>query len=343
MTSLLYDEVGKAFVFKKLRPGLRIHFSKAGYNEVPYSFFGMIFWITVVTTAILYVLKVYPWLLTKQFNPIEFFFAVFLSWIVIHGALVILSILALYSYLDIKIFNRVSAMESKLQDYLQFVSENLKGGMSFERALWSAVRPQFGVLAEEMSLCAKKVMTGQDAEEAINDFTQKYNSPLLKRSFDLIVEGTKGGGEVAETIDRVVENLEEIKELKGEIRATNLTYLIFVGVIVVVVAPLLFSLSYQFLTILNSFADKLDTDPGASGINAPFAFSKTSINLQEFRNFSQAALTVISIFSSMIISIISQGNVRGGIKYIPFFLGSSLFFYFLFSFTMQSLFGSILV
>jgi hypothetical protein len=36
----------------------------------------------------------------------------------------------------------------------------LKGGMSFDASLWNSVKPEFGVLSEEIQLCTKKVMTG---------------------------------------------------------------------------------------------------------------------------------------------------------------------------------------
>ena len=34
------EEFGKAFIFKKIRPGIKSFFLKAGYDDVPYKFFG---------------------------------------------------------------------------------------------------------------------------------------------------------------------------------------------------------------------------------------------------------------------------------------------------------------
>jgi len=121
-----------------------------------------------------------------------------------------------------------------LPDFLRFVSENLKGGLPFERALWSAIRPEFGVLASEVRLAAKRVMTGQDVDEALQEFTSKYESPMLRRSFNLITEGMKGGGEIADLIDRIVEDIEDTKELKSEMATTNLSYVIFVSFVVLI-------------------------------------------------------------------------------------------------------------
>ena len=72
--------------------------------------------------------------------------------------------LAVYFYVDLKIFNRTKQVEAVLPEFLNMVSENLKGGMAFENALWSSIKPEFGVLGDEMRLTAKKVITGQDIE-----------------------------------------------------------------------------------------------------------------------------------------------------------------------------------
>lgn len=341
----IFEQVGKAFVFKRIRPYLRYHFSKAGYPEVPYSLFGILFWVTVLITSAIYLFKIYPWLLGLSLNPLEFFFGVFVTWLVIQGIIVAAAIFVIYFVIDLKIHARTAQMEDKLQDYLQFVSENLKGGMSFERALWAAVRPQFGVLSDEMRLAAKKVITGADIEEALIGFTDKYPSQILKRSFQLIVEGAKGGGEIADIIDRVVENLEELKELKGEIRATNLTYVMFIAFVVVVVAPLLFALSFQFLNVLTTFSSRLNsgtTGAGATqGLNGVFNIGKASIDINSFRIFSMCAIAVSAIFAGFIISIIQTGNIRSGLRYIPIFVVVAVSIYIVLSNFGVSLFSGI--
>ena len=42
------------------------------------------------------------------------------------------------------------------------------------------------------------------------------------------------------------------------------------------------------------------------------------------------ALSIISIFSGMLISIIERGNIKGGLKYIALFLIISLVMFFVF-------------
>ncbi len=321
----LLEGVGKAFIFEKLRPKIKGYLSKAGISEVPYTLIGALFWISILPVAYTFIFTVWRIIIEKSQNPIIQFFLAVIAWSAIHLTVLAALAAAAYFYLDLRIFNRTKKMEAVLPDFLRLVSENLKGGMPFEKSLWSAIKPEFGILSQEVRLAAKKVMTGTDVDTAIVEFTSKYDSPMLRRSFDLILEGMKGGGRIADVIDKVIETIEETKQLKSEMAATNLSYVIFVIVIVVVVAPGLFTLSFQFLTILQGLGERVSSAGATGAANLPISFGGVSIEPQRFKDFSRYALMVISIFSSMIVSFISKGSIKGGIRYIPMmFAGSQI-------------------
>jgi type II secretory pathway component PulF len=343
LKDFLTEEVGKAFIPTRLHPIIRDYFLKAGITDVPYRLFGIFFWVSVLMTSMSFIFKIYPWVISREINILLQFIAFFASFALVLGLIVIGFISAIYFYVDIQIFNRTQRMEAVLQDFLRFVSENLRGGMPFERALWTAIRPEFGVLANEVRLVAEKVMTGQDIEDALKEFTDKYGSPMLRRSFDLIVEGMKGGGKIADLIDRIVENIEDTKELKSEMATTNLTYIIFVTFVVVVIAPLLFTLSYQFLTIIQSFAERLGTMSAQTVVALPIDFSNIKVKPQTFINFSRYALIITAVCSSMIVSMIQRGSIKAGVKYIPLFLLGSLTMFQIFSIVASRIVSGVFV
>ena len=96
----LTEGVGKAFVFDKLRPGLRSYYMKAGFSEVPYSLFGLLFWVTVLPVAFIFIFYGWDYILTQEFGVVfEFIFALLL-WVLVHGAVITAVILALYFCLD---------------------------------------------------------------------------------------------------------------------------------------------------------------------------------------------------------------------------------------------------
>lgn len=341
---IFLEEFGKAFVPKRVIPYLRAYLLKAGIANVPYRFFGALFYLTAIITGMLYIFYIYPFF--SDFAQIVLLVASAASWFMLQISLVTLFVLLIYFYLDLKIYIRTKKMEELLPEFLQLVSSNLKGGMSFENSILGAVKPRFSILANEMAEVAKKVMTGHSIETALSELGKKYNSPMLKRTIDLMVTELESGGQIADLIDNIVKNIKEVRSLKEEISVSVISYTIFIAAIVIVIAPLLFALSFHLLIIILGFVEKLSAASGGAGpVGALGSFSfntqGSTTNPDHFRYFSFIALAIISFFSSMIVSIVERGNVKGGLKYIPIFLIGSLTMYFLMLKALGLIFGGL--
>lgn len=326
MTSFVRAEnFGKAFLPKKMRPRFASWLQRAGIRRPRYDVVGYSFWASTLISIVVFFAFGYSWLSDSYgaigvgVGSLAFIFGSVLALFMLFG-------LILWFYVDMRIYRRTKDIEKVLPEFLQFVGGNLKGGMSFDRALWSSIRPRFGVLANEIQIAAKKVMTGGDVDEALLEFADKYESPTLQRSMELIVEGMRGGGEIVYLIDRVIENLNEAELLKKEMAASVTSYVIFITFIVLLVAPGLFALGFQLLTIVSSFGAKVS---GGAASNFPLKLSVGGFDIEMFKQFSMGCLAIISVFSCMILSIISKGSYRDGIKYVPVFLVVSLVNYLL--------------
>ena len=346
---IFLEEFGKAFVPKKFIPNLRKYFRKGGYSEVPYKFFGLLFYISAALTTFIFISYLIPRLeassLLKTYSNsiigvfIQFVFST-ISWFFVQLFFVTLFILLIYFYVDLSIYQRTKRMEEQLPDFLQVLSSNLKGGMTFENALWAAIKPRFDVLGAEMARASKRVMTGSDIADALNELSEKYDSLMLRRTVDLMISEVESGGNVANLIDRIVDNLKQTKELKDEMSASAIAYVIFISIIVVIISPLLFALSFNLLVITLNFIGKIATaTTGASSL--PFNITQTSINPDDFKIFSVLAITIIALFSSMIVSIVEKGDIKGGLKYIPIYVLGSAFFYFIFMKILKIFLGGI--
>ncbi len=340
------QQFGRAFIPDKLRPKLRKYLSKTGAVDIPYTFYGLLFILSVIITGVIYLMFFFPRL--REMYTIVFLLSTFILWAVTQVVILGIIIVCLYMYYDLTIFRRTKEMEEVLEDFLRYVSENLKGGLPVDRALWEAIRPQFKVLADEINLVAKRVMTGSDVGDALTEFAEKYDSPDLKRSFQLIVEGMKGGGEISYLIDKIEQNLRETRDLKKEMAATNATYVIYLGSIILLIAPALFGLSFNLLKVLDKLSGKLSPAAGggaASGMGMLIDFSKMNVSkyFGNFILFSILALVIIGVFASMIMSIIRKGNIKEGLKYIPFMVGGSVLSYFFFRIALEYVFGSFIV
>ena len=324
---IFLEEFGKAFVPKKAIPNLRKYMLKAGFNEVPYKFFGALFYASAIITTLMFIISIYPYL--KKFSLIKIYIYSFLAWFLIQLFFAVLFTLLVYFYLDLRIYTRTKRMEEQLPDFLQVLSSNLKGGMTFESALWASIKPRFNVLGSEMSNASKKVMTGYEISDAMIELSDKYDSLMLKRTVDLVISELESGGNVAELIDRIVGNLKETKALKKELSASAIAYVIFISVIVILISPLLFALSYQLLIMTLGFISKFSAATQRA-TTLPFKLSSSVINPEDFKKFSVLAIFIISFFSSMIVAIVEKNDIKGGIKYIPIYVFGSVALYFFF-------------
>lgn len=339
------SDFGKAFVpeklFKKdIRTNLRKYLITAGYKDVPYEFFGMLFIGTAIITYFIFMTLILP--IVKGKGVLGVFFVSFSLWAITQILLIFVIIFVIYFFLNIKIYKRTREIEEHLPDFLVLVSTNLKGGLSLEQALWAAIRPEFTLLSQEMTIVSKRVMTGNDLGEALQEFIDKYPSPSLQRNLSLIAGEIESGGRIVVVIEKIIDSLKKSKALKSEMSASTVSYMIFIGAIVVVIAPALFALAFQLLQIILGFTSSIGSSLSSSSSGMmPISFD-VSLDVTDFKRFSVLALTLIGVCSSMIVSIIEKGDIKAGLKYIPAFTILSVFLYFVFMILLQRVFGGMI-
>lgn len=244
--------------------------------------------------------------------------------------------LSFFIYIDIKIYKRKKDVEEVLPEYLQLVAANISAGIPIDQSLWLAVRPQFGVLSKEIEIVAKKSLTGTNLNEALLEFSKKYDSVLLKRTIHLIIEGIEAGGPLALLLERITTDIIETKIMKKEMAANVMTYVIFIMFASIVAAPFMFGLANQLVVIITNLMGSLDLSSSQSSV---FTITQDAIRIADFQIFSVVLLSVTAIFSGMIISVIKNGNVRDGLQNIPVLIVVSLVIYFIAVKSMGMLFA----
>jgi archaellum biogenesis protein FlaJ (TadC family) len=245
---------------------------------------------------------------------------------------------AVYFFLDYQIYRRTRAIEDVLPDFLQLASSNIAAGMSIDKALWYAIRPNFGVLANEMEDVAKATMAGEDLEVSLIHFTERYESVMLRRSINILIEGLRAGGEMADLLNKIALNIEELKIMKKEMAASVTTYAIFITFASIIIAPFLFALATELLTIITKITGSLQVSSASVlslGKPDPAAIGN-------FKLFSVLMLIISTIFSASIVSVIKRGNVLEGIKSIPVFAIVAIFIYFISTSLLHGIFSSII-
>ena len=281
--------------------------------------------------------------LFQYYKGINVFVSFISYFIIVFFSIIVFFAFLFYAYISYKKVRRKNEIEDVLSDYLELVAANVGAGMTIDQALWYSVRDKFGILAEEMELVAKKIMAGQDIDNALHEFTDKYDSEILKKSFILLVESIESGGEVASLINRIAWSVKENQILKKEIAANISMYAIFIGFAALVAAPLLYSLSHRIIIVMSELTGKIDLSSVTSTVSTklPIQTIGSGITATDFKVFAFIMLFITSLFSGMIISIVKKGSIKEGLKNIPVYVVVSMLLFLLFSVILTGLFGNI--
>lgn len=258
---------------------------------------------------------------------------------------------AYHQYMDMSIYRRRSEVENVLPDFLLLTSANVRAGMTIDKALWNAVRPRFGVLAKEIEVVAKKTLSGEDLQGALYDFADSYDSPLLKRSISLLVEGLNAGGEIASLLNDIALNIQEIQTMHKEMASNVTTYAIFINFATLIAAPFLFGLAGQLLRVITKLTSRVTAAPSSSssvqnsggGTSVGFSFSGGShLTYNEFLLFAIITLSMTAIMSTIIVGTIKKGNAREALSQIPVSLIVTISLFFLASHVLGSFLGNLI-
>ncbi len=236
-----------------------------------------------------------------------------------------------FVYVDLRIYRRRKEVEAVFPDFLQLTAANINAGMPIDRALWFAIRPKFGILANEMEEVAKATMVGNSLSDALLEFSNKYDSVTIKRSLNLLLEGLESGGEVGELLIRVATNLRETEILKKEMASNVTTYIIFILFATLGAAPFLFGLTTELVLIMSSILSSInlgESTQSFGGMGSVFSSGGSSVSITDYQIFAITSIIISSTFAAIITSVIQKGDAKESFKKIPLYVAIGLINYF---------------
>ena len=307
------------------RRALEQYLLKAGFEFDTVKVYKWVFYASLATISIFTIFS-FLYGAVGGANPLKMLIFYMGLWGVVFWLVFLVYLMFVYVYLDLRIYSRTKELEDVLPDFLELASANISAGMPIDRALWFAVRPNFGVLAHEIEEVAKSTIAGEDLSKSLEKFTHKYDSVLLKRSINILLEGISAGGEIADLLDKIALNIQETRILRQEMSASVATYAIFITFASVVMAPILFGLATQLLQVIISIMGLLDMS-GSTNNFLSLQVSTDPKAITNFKWFSVFMLTITSTMSAAIVSVIRKGKVREGMHNLPIFIGVSLVIY----------------
>ncbi len=245
----------------------------------------------------------------------------------------------LFKY-EFKYKKKEKNIENSLPDFLENLVSNLKGGIPIEKALIKSVRKDSKDLLEEIIIINERIMLGENVISALRHFRERFESPIISRTFFLIEEGLIGGGNIAKSIETIYKNLINVNNLTQELTANSKGFATIIVLIAVFLSPILFSIAIVLLTFLSNLFVLLSKNTAGSVLFSLKPVPSEFITYLRF--FSYSVLGVISLFSSLIVAELKNEKIYNSIKYVPLFLMLSLIIYYFASKILLSFFSNII-
>lgn len=322
------------FLAKILPKKIRSHYEQQlKYSKIdvkPDKFIGFIFFSGIM-------LSIFSSILINAYLDVNVLPAFVISFVIFE--------FSTYIMLQFSIDSKSKFSEATLPDALQLMASNIRAGITTDKALFLAARPEFGPLAIEIKRIGKETMAGRNFTESLAKTKNHIRSRTLHRAVDLIINSVKSGGQLADLLDQTADNLVSQQMVEKEISADILMYVIFVFTAIGLGAPALFSMSGFLVNILTRNMMLISAGmPGgleamATTTAIPIMKSQVHLSSAFILKYSLISLTVSSFFGSLVMGLIYWGEEREGLKFFPILLTLSVGLFYIGSQILESAFG----
>ncbi|OED30455.1 hypothetical protein NL43_02180 [Methanosphaera sp. WGK6] len=230
------------------------------------------------------------------------------------------SILSLIYFLY-KFEQRNDKLDEELPDFLRQLSSLLKVGLGLESALNELSEHNTNTpLNNEIRRIMLEIQFGKSFDKALLDCGDRNNVDNLKHVIQIIIYSKKSGGNLADILEDIADDLSEIILLKKERRANVMMSVMFLIISSVVATP--FALG--MIRLYSDFIGYL---------------GRTNSLISVIPIASCGYIVIHSILVSVLLGIILYSNIKRGIRYIFVIMPASLIVYYLSQLIFKSVLG----
>lgn len=113
---------------------------------------------------------------------------------------------------------RGAQIERQLIDFAPMLASGLRSGFAFQQAVDLATRQIEPPLLDELKLFLNDANLGSTVEAALEDLSERVNSPDLDMIVTAVLVQRSSGGNLAEVLDQAAETLRERERIRGDLR-----------------------------------------------------------------------------------------------------------------------------
>jgi flagellar protein FlaJ len=212
-----------------------------------------------------------------------------------------------------------SEIEKAIPEFLRDLATSSRTGTPLQTALEQASKRMYGPLTYELEILVAHMSWGMNFNEALMEFSDRTDIPLVRKAAVLIIEAGKHGGDLSDIFDSTAGYVENVNAWTAKRRTQTLPYVAVFYFSVFIFLFIIIIISTMIFAPMNQIASS-----GAALIQPLLTTDQTR------RVFLDTALFE-SLFGGLIAGKISEDSFMDGLKHVSVLaIASGLVFYFFF-------------
>ncbi|MGA1822658.1 MAG: type II secretion system F family protein [Thermoplasmatota archaeon] len=212
---------------------------------------------------------------------------------------------------------RIDKVEERLSDFLRDVSESMRAGQTLHEAIKTSAGGEYGDLTAEIKKMSMQVSWGVSAYKAMIMFSERVNTPLVKRAVTLINEASSAGGNVSNVIEAAAKDTRELQIMK-KTRATEMAmYKYVIGISFMVFLVVIGIMFGTFMPTMEKQAESY-SDSGSTS-QTPGGFDPSGVDFDVMRLLFFGAAVIQAVGDGIVGGIMASGRVRDGVLMSSYF------------------------
>ncbi len=221
-----------------------------------------------------------------------------------------------YAFYSSKKQQNIKEIERRLPDFLRDVAEAGRFGMTLADAIVVASSGRYGDLTPEIKKMAAQIEWGVTAGETLRLFSERVNTPLVKRVVTIVVKASDAGGSVADVLSMVAHDTKEEQFSAAERRLQMSTYLAVIYISFFVFLVTIIILNLTFLPKIRIAGTNVAAAAAAAGIEGGVggaSLDVSAIPMIQIAFF--LAVMAHAIGDGIMAGVLQTGSVADGMRH----------------------------
>lgn len=212
-----------------------------------------------------------------------------------------------------------TAIDNNIPRLLREIAEAGRSGITLTRAIELSAERRYGPLSKELKRMGAQLTWGVTLEEAIRSFMERVDTRLARRTFLLILEASRGGGDIQEVIESLNRHVSDLQVIERERRGAIRPY---VTIIYTAFGVFLFTNVLLLKTFFMELA-KLQKEVAGQ------LFALGALDIATIQDIFYDMANVQAVFGGLAAGKMAEGAMGAGLKHTLILIAASfLVFYF---------------